>query len=162
MNKECWRELISHLESGADPIELGALALENEIGESCLANYKSTRFRRRSTGAKTVSDPARAGSCPHLPHQPLLLLRMKVMIQNPLTLSYLQAPGKWTSDINCALLFENTQSACRFCAEHDLYDLEVALEFPDHRHDVRIPVWTALPDNRQPASYERQQAIFAP
>src|SRR5437879_4734761 len=65
---------------------------------------------------------------------------MKVLIQNPLTLSYLQAPGRWTSDIDAALIFKDSKSAFLFCAQHGLYDLQVALKFPDGRHDVEIPV----------------------
>src|SRR5881296_3585559 len=85
---------------------------------------------------------------------------MKVLIQNPLTLSYLQAPGQWTSDINSALNFKDSQSAFRFCAQHDLYDLQVALKFPDDKYDVEIPVVIGLP-GRQPATYERFQATVA-
>jgi len=87
---------------------------------------------------------------------------MKVLIQNPLTLSYLQDSGRWTSDINAAMTFENSQSAFRFCVENDLYDVQVALKFPDQRHDVEIPVLSALAGTRQPANYERGQATFAP
>ncbi len=86
---------------------------------------------------------------------------MKFLIQNPLTFSYLQALGKWTSDIGAALIFPDTQSAFRFCAQHGLYDLQVALKFPDERHDVEIPVLCGLP-GRQPATYERSQATNAP
>ena len=87
---------------------------------------------------------------------------MKVLIQNPLTLSYLQAPGKWTSDIASALVFKDSQSAFQYCAKHALYDLQVAIKFPDERHDVEIPVMIGLPGTRQPAGYyERLQANYA-
>jgi len=87
---------------------------------------------------------------------------MKVLIQNPLTLSYLQALGKWTSDIDSALVFKDSHSAFAFCAQHGLYDLQVALKFPDEKHDVEIPVLIGLPGSRQPAGYERLQATYAP
>jgi hypothetical protein len=87
---------------------------------------------------------------------------MKVLIQNPFTLSYLQALGQWTSDINSAMTFTDTKSAFRFCAQHGLYDLQVALKFPNQRHDVEIPVFIGLPGGRQPESYERIQATTAP
>ena len=87
---------------------------------------------------------------------------MKVLIQNPLTLSFLQAPSRWTSDIDSALTFESSQSAFRFCVENDLYDVQVALKFPDQRHDVEIPVLSGLAGNRQPGTYEQYQATFAP
>src|SRR5256885_85739 len=67
------------------------------------------------------------------------LLPMKVVIQNPFTLSYLQSPGKWTSDLAIAKTFKDTRSACQFCAQHGLYDLQVALKFPDGKYDVEIP-----------------------
>lgn len=88
--------------------------------------------------------------------------RMKVLIQNPLTLSYLQAPGRWTSDINAALNFKDSSSAFLFCAEQGLYDSQVALRFPNQRYDVEIPVFIGLPGGREPESYERLQSTTAP
>jgi hypothetical protein len=87
---------------------------------------------------------------------------MKVLIQNPFTLSYLQAPGQWTSEVDSALNFTDSKSAFQFCDEHGLYDLQVALKFPDGRHDVEIPVFVGLPGTRQPETYERLQATSAP
>jgi hypothetical protein len=87
---------------------------------------------------------------------------MKVLIQNPFTLSYLQALGQWTSDIDAALTFADSKSAFCFCDEHGLYDLQVALKFPDGRHDVEIPVFVGLPGARQPESYERLQSVSSP
>lgn len=87
---------------------------------------------------------------------------MKVLIQNPLTLSYLQAPGKWTSDLAAALVFADSDSALRFCAQHRLYDLQVVLKFPDAKHDVAIPVLIGLPRGPQPATYEKLQATNSP
>ena len=87
---------------------------------------------------------------------------MKVLIQNPLTLSYLRAPGQWTSDINSALIFKDSHSAFLYCGQYGLYDMQVALKFPDERHDVEIPVLIGLPGGRQSAGYERLQATYAP
>ena len=87
---------------------------------------------------------------------------MKVLIQNPFTLSYLQGPGKWTSDINSALEFKDSQSAFQFCVQHDLYDLQVALKFPDGKHDVEIPVLIGLPGVHQAPTYETHQATATP
>jgi hypothetical protein len=90
------------------------------------------------------------------------LLPMKVVIQNPFTLSYLQNPGQWTSDLAAAKTFKDTRSACQFCAQHGLYDLQVALKFPDGKYDVEIPVLSGIRGNRQPDTYERLQATLAP
>ena len=87
---------------------------------------------------------------------------MKVVIQNPFTLSYLQTPGHWTSDINSAMIFKDSKSAFEFCAQHGLYDLQVALKFPDDKFDVEIPVVIGLPGGRQPGTYEGRQATAAP
>ena len=87
---------------------------------------------------------------------------MKVLIQNPLTLAYLQALGQWTSKIDSALTFKDSQSAFRFCADHGLFDLQVALKFPDEKYDVEIPVVIGLPGGRQSATYEGLQATIAP
>ena len=91
-----------------------------------------------------------------------LFVAMKVLVQNPFTLSYLQAPGKWTSDINRAMTFKDSKSAFQFCDQHGLYDSQVALRFPDERHDVEIPVLSGLPGARQSDGYERFQAINSP
>lgn len=87
---------------------------------------------------------------------------MKVLIQNPFSLSYLRAPGQWTSDINAALTFNDTRSAFLFCAEHSLFDLHVVLKFPEGRKDVEIPVLSGLPGNRQPSCYEGMQSTTSP
>jgi len=70
---------------------------------------------------------------------------MKVLIQNPLTLSYLETKDKWTADADAAWNFKESRTAVQFCAEHDMLDYEVVLKFPDERYDVHMPAWAASP-----------------
>ena len=65
---------------------------------------------------------------------------MKVLVQNPFTLSYFQDMERWTAKPEQALVFQNTQSAIQFCREHDLSDMQVVLKFPDDKFDVEVPV----------------------
>jgi hypothetical protein len=70
---------------------------------------------------------------------------MKVLIQNPLTLSYIETERKWTHDADAALDFKDSRSAVRYCSEHDLLDMEIVLKFPQDRYDVHMPAWAAAP-----------------
>jgi hypothetical protein len=70
---------------------------------------------------------------------------MKVLIQNPLTLSYFQADHKWTADPDQAWSFNDSRNAVRFCAEHGMLDYEIVLKFPEDRYDVHMPAWAAAP-----------------
>ena len=76
---------------------------------------------------------------------------MKVLIQNPLTLSYLEGTDrKWTADPETAWNFKESRNAVRYCAEHDMLDFEIVLKFADERYDVHMPAWAAAPQ-RLPA-----------
>lgn len=65
---------------------------------------------------------------------------MKVLVQNPLTLSYFANVGKWTSDPEKAFVFKDSRSAIQFCLNHDLSDMQVVLKGPEDRFDVQVPV----------------------
>jgi hypothetical protein len=66
-------------------------------------------------------------------------IAMKVLIQNPLTLSYLQNVGTWTSDPEKAYLFRDSRSAIQFCLQNDMDDMQVVLKGDDD-HEMQIPV----------------------
>src|SRR5258705_11820501 len=68
---------------------------------------------------------------------------MKVLVQNPLTLSYFQNDDKWTHDPDSALDFKESGNAARYCSDHGLLDMEIVLKFPQDRYDVHLPAWTA-------------------
>ena len=78
---------------------------------------------------------------------------MKVLIQNPLTLSFLESDDRWTHDPESGLDFKDSRSAVRYCSEHDLLDMEIVLKFPQERYDVHMPAWAAAPapPQRHPA-----------
>jgi hypothetical protein len=65
---------------------------------------------------------------------------MKVLVQNPLTLSYFANLGKWTSDPEKAYVFKDSRSAIQFCLNHELSDMQVVLKGSDDRFDVQVPV----------------------
>ncbi|HZO85397.1 MAG TPA: hypothetical protein VFC26_09300 [Verrucomicrobiae bacterium] len=65
---------------------------------------------------------------------------MKVLVQNPLTLSYLQNIGTWTSDPEKAHSFHDSRSAIQFCLNNDMEDMQVVLKGEDDRFDVQVPV----------------------
>ena len=65
---------------------------------------------------------------------------MKVLVQNPLTLSYLQSIGTWTSDAEKAYSFRDSRSAIQFCLHNDMEDMQVVLKADDDRFDVQVPV----------------------
>jgi hypothetical protein len=67
-------------------------------------------------------------------------IAMKVLIQNPLTLSYLQNLGTWTSDPEKAYSFRDSRSAIQFCLHNDMEDMQVVLKGEDDRFDVQVPV----------------------
>ena len=70
---------------------------------------------------------------------------MKVLIQNPMTLSYFEADHKWTADPDQARNFNDSRNAVRFCSERGMLDYEIVLKFPDDRYDVHMPAWAAAP-----------------
>jgi hypothetical protein len=80
---------------------------------------------------------------------------MKVLVQNPLTLSYLQKPEGWTRNPEQATAFPDTRSAVQFCREHDLADMQVVLKFPDERFDVQLPVTFGAPASQRGEIQER-------
>jgi hypothetical protein len=82
---------------------------------------------------------------------------MKVLIQNPLTLSYFRAERKWTADPGEAWDFKDSRNAVRFCAEHNMLDHEIVLKFPDERYDVHMPAWAAAPQRMERATTESRR-----
>ncbi len=86
-----------------------------------------------------------------------LAFKMKVIIQHPFTLSYLQNPGKWTKLPDAALTFENSRAAINFCLANDLSDMQVVLKFPEDRFDIQLPITSTLEMSKR----NRDFAIYA-
>lgn len=82
---------------------------------------------------------------------------MKVLIQNPTTLSYFRAEQKWTADPGEAWDFKDSRNAVRFCAEHDMLGHEIVLKFPDERYDVHMPARAAAPQRMERATAESRR-----
>ena len=86
--------------------------------------------------------------------------RMKILVQNPLTLSYLQDNQHWTNNPDQASAFTNSQSAITFCREHDLAEMQIVLKFPDDRYDVQMPVDFDAASNRRKDIQERTEEMM--
>ena len=84
---------------------------------------------------------------------------MKVLIQNPVTLSYFRVEGKWTADPGEAWDFKDSRNAVRFCADHDMLGHEIVFKFPDERYDVHMPAWAAAPQQMERATTERRPSL---
>ena len=82
---------------------------------------------------------------------------MKVLIQNPTTLSYFRAEQKWTADPGEAWDFKDSRNAVLFCAEHNMLGHEIVLKFPDERYDVHMPAWAAAPQRWERATAESRR-----
>ncbi len=65
---------------------------------------------------------------------------MKVLIQNPENLLYLEAPGRWSHDIKSALDFGNSDEAIAFCFEHHIAPVQVVLQWDGSPYSISIPV----------------------
>ncbi|HUR47644.1 MAG TPA: hypothetical protein VMZ27_17300 [Candidatus Saccharimonadales bacterium] len=80
---------------------------------------------------------------------------MRILVQNPLTLSYYTQSGKWTQDPSLAQAFPTSQEAVRHCMANGLQNLQVVFKFPDDRYDIELPILAAqtghLPGYYQPA-----------
>src|SRR3954454_16462671 len=87
--------------------------------------------------------------------EPLTELAMRILVQNPLTLSYYMQPGKWTHDPSVACAFSTSQEAVRHCMENGLHNLQIVFKFPDDRYDIELPILATqagrLPGYYQPA-----------
>src|SRR3954468_7001384 len=87
--------------------------------------------------------------------EPFANFVMKILVQNPLTLSYYLQPGKWTHDPALAFAFSTSQEAVRHCMENGLHNLQIVFKFPDDRYDIELPILATqagrLPGYYQPA-----------
>lgn len=65
---------------------------------------------------------------------------MKVLIQNPDNLLYLESLDRWSSDIQTAFDFGNSDEAIAFCAKHSIAPVQVVLQWEGMPHSISIPV----------------------
>jgi hypothetical protein len=66
--------------------------------------------------------------------------RMKVLIQNPENLLYLEEADHWSPDIQEALDFRNSDSAIQFCTAHGIAPVQVVLQWSGTPHSITIPI----------------------
>ena len=108
-------------------------------------------------------DGARAGRATWVQAvvEPVKDFTMRVLVQNPLTLSYYLAPGLWTRDSEEALAFSNSQEAINFCVGQGLFNLQIVLKFPDDRYDIELPILVTREGQLQGHQYNRYAALSA-
>lgn len=93
--------------------------------------------------------------------EPVKDFSMRVLVQNPLTLSYYLAPGMWTRDPEDACAFSNSQEAINFCVEQRLFNLQIVLKFPDDRYDIELPILVTREGQLQGHQYAHYAALSA-
>jgi len=85
--------------------------------------------------------------------------RMKVLIQNPENLLYLEASDRWSADVSNAIDFGNSDNAIEFCAAHSIAPVHVVLQWSGMPYVIIIPI--AAPhqqSNGQKAGRSRKHA----
>jgi hypothetical protein len=66
--------------------------------------------------------------------------RMKVLIQNPDTLLYLESIDRWTPEVKSAFDFGNSDEAIAFCARNQIAPVQVVLQWEGLPYSISIPV----------------------
>jgi len=69
--------------------------------------------------------------------------RMKVLIQNPENLLYLETSDRWSADVNNAIDFGNSDIAIEFCAAHSIAPVHVVLQWSGMPYSIAIPIAAA-------------------
>src|SRR3954469_11950418 len=89
---------------------------------------------------ETIQKTNRVGAvgAPRTVFEPSTHFAMRILVQNPLTLSYYMQPGKWTHDPALACAFSTSQEAVRHCMENGLHNLQIVFKFPDDRYDIEL------------------------
>ena len=65
---------------------------------------------------------------------------MKVLIQNPDTLLYLESIDRWTPEVKSAFDFGNSDEAIAFCARNQIVPVQVVLQWEGLPYSISIPV----------------------
>ena len=65
---------------------------------------------------------------------------MKVLVQDLITAAYFQSPGSWTTELDEAFVFADSQAAAHFCLDNEIAHVQVVLKFDDDQYDVQLPV----------------------
>jgi hypothetical protein len=66
--------------------------------------------------------------------------RMKVLIQNPDNLLYLESVDHWSPDIKTAFDFVNSDEAIAFCARNQIAPVQVVLQWEGLPYSISIPI----------------------
>lgn len=73
--------------------------------------------------------------------------RMKVLIQNPENLLYLQGLGQWSTNVSEALDFGNSDNAIQYCAAHGIAPVHVVLQWEGMPNSIVIPIASVRPQS---------------
>ncbi len=66
--------------------------------------------------------------------------RMKVLIQNPENLLYLEGLESWTPDGGNAFDFANSDNAIEFCVVHGIAPVHIVLQWSGVPYSITIPI----------------------
>jgi len=85
--------------------------------------------------------------------------RMKVLIQNPENLLYLEGLNSWSADVGNAFDFGNSDNAIEFCVAHGIAPVHIVLQWSGVPHSITIPIEVPHPHrNQEKAGRARKHA----
>jgi hypothetical protein len=88
---------------------------------------------------------------------------MKILLQNKKTGGFVEEAGSWTTHIQKAFTFLNSDKAVEFAVEHRLSDVHLVLWFEELHHRLTIPLQGNRPEDpgrfvSSPTSEEMEHA----
>ena len=69
---------------------------------------------------------------------------MTIVLQNKMTLDYVQSPSQWTSHAERALVFASGLEAIYFCFNHHIGNMQIVGNFKDNRMNFTVQVTDPL------------------
>jgi hypothetical protein len=84
--------------------------------------------------------------------------RMKVLIQNPDSMLYLQDEDCWCADVGRAFDFGNSDNAIQFCVMHSISPVHVVLQWAGMPYSITIPIAAGHPAHPAKAARSRKHA----
>jgi hypothetical protein len=83
---------------------------------------------------------------------------MKVLIQNPENLLYLEDVDRWSADVAKAFDFGNSDNAIQFCVMHSISPVHVVLQWVGMPYIITIPIAATQTSHSSKAIRSRKHA----
>ena len=83
---------------------------------------------------------------------------MKVLIQNPKNLLYLEDVDRWCADMGKAFDFGNSDNAIQFCVMHSISPVHIVLQWAGMPYSITIPIAAGHPAHPAKAARSRKHA----